>query len=253
MLISGCAAATDTAGAITLPPSDGLFDYQLGGGYDPGEDVTVVTRDSTDEPADGRYSICYVNGFQTQPGAEWPEALILQDANGTPVADPGWPDEYLLDISTPEKRTEAAAQQGAIIERCADSGFQAVEFDNLDSWTRSEGALTEADAVAFATVLVDTAHDQGLAASQKNSAEMTAVGKNDIGFDFVTVEECDLFDECDEFMRAYGEQVFDIEYTDDFRGTFAEVCARAATPARTILRDRDLVTPDNPAYVYEHC
>lgn len=230
-----------------------MFDYQLGGGYEPGDDVTVVTRDSTDEPAEGLYSICYVNGFQTQPDEAWPEALILHEADGTRVADPAWPAEYLLDISTPEKRAEAAAKQSTVIERCAKSGFQAVEFDNLDSWTRSDGALTEADAVAFAVLLVDTTHGEGLAASQKNSAEMTAEGKNDIGFDFVTVEECDLFDECDEFTKAYGDQVFDIEYTDDLRGTFADVCSRVATPARTILRDRDLVTPDSSDYVFEHC
>ena len=92
-----------------LPVAGSGFDYQLGGGYEPAADVAIVARDSTDEPAPDLYNICYVNGFQTQPGegeawlAENPE-LVLHDAAGEPVADPAWPDEYLLDTSTDGKR-----------------------------------------------------------------------------------------------------------------------------------------------------
>lgn len=42
--------------------------------------MTVVVRDSTDMPEPGLYSICYVNGFQTQPGAEWPVELLVDGA-----------------------------------------------------------------------------------------------------------------------------------------------------------------------------
>ena len=37
-------------------------------------------RDRSDDPAEGLYSICYVNGFQTQPGEldTWPDDLVLQ-------------------------------------------------------------------------------------------------------------------------------------------------------------------------------
>ena len=42
--------------------------------------MTVVVRDSTDMPEPGLYSICYVNGFQTQPGAEWTVELLVDGA-----------------------------------------------------------------------------------------------------------------------------------------------------------------------------
>jgi hypothetical protein len=86
-----------------------VFDYQLGGTSDrlPTAaslvDFAVVARDSTDTPLTGAYNICYVNGFQSQPGdaAFWlahPD-LMLRDADGRPVVDPNWPDEYVLDPS----------------------------------------------------------------------------------------------------------------------------------------------------------
>jgi hypothetical protein len=52
---------------------------------------------------------------------------------------------------------------------------------------------------------------------------------------------------------VYGEHVIDIEYTDDLRGEFADVCADPQVPASTILRDRDLTTPDSAEYVFESC
>ncbi|BDZ48040.1 hypothetical protein GCM10025867_02810 [Frondihabitans sucicola] len=256
----GPASSTSTAPAgrvdangVTLPPTTGRFDYQLGGGYTPPEGVTVVTRDSTDAPAEGVYSICYVNGFQTQPGVAWPGSLILHTASGAPLVDPGWPDEHLIDTSTAAKRDQAASRIGTTITECRDKGFKAVEFDNLDSYSRSKAALTLDDAVAFAKLLVARAHADGLAASQKNTAELASRGKNDIGFDFVTTEECDRYSECGSFTKVYGKLVYDIEYTDDLRGSFTTVCGRKATPALTILRDRDLVTPKSKAYVYEAC
>lgn len=268
-VVSGCASAGDTgsggddggAGAdpaaksssISLPPTTGGFDYQLGGGYTPPEGVTVVTRDSTDQPAKGVYSICYVNGFQTQPGETWPSALILHTSSGAPLVDPGWPDEHLLDISTATLREQAGRRIDKVVTACKTKGFEAVEFDNLDSYSRSKGALTLDDAVAFATLLVGHAHAEGLAASQKNTAELADVGHDEIGFDFVTTEECDRYDECGAFTKVYGEHVYDVEYTDDLRGTFGDVCARESTPALTILRDRDLVTPAAKAYVYARC
>ena len=43
------------------------------------------------------------------------------------------------------------------------------------------------------------------------------------------------------------------EYTDDLRGTVDELCLDASTPPLTIMRDRDLVTPDDAEYHYESC
>ena len=64
--------------------------------------MSIVDRDRTDAPAAGYYNVCYVNAFQTQPGESglWPSSVILKNANGTPIQDPGWPGEYILDTRT---------------------------------------------------------------------------------------------------------------------------------------------------------
>lgn len=69
-----------------------------------------MTRDRTAKPEKGLYNICYINGFQAQPGEEdvafWkkqhPE-LILRDAAGKIVVDEDW-NEIILDIRTPDLR-----------------------------------------------------------------------------------------------------------------------------------------------------
>ncbi|HIX00795.1 MAG TPA: endo alpha-1,4 polygalactosaminidase, partial [Candidatus Nesterenkonia stercoripullorum] len=92
----------------------GVFDDQLGGPADRAEQdgesapLDVVVRDATEEPLEGAYSICYVNGFQTQPeDAEFwhdhPDLLLWEGDEA--ATDPGWPDELILDPSTPDQRT----------------------------------------------------------------------------------------------------------------------------------------------------
>lgn len=248
VILAACAAPSTTPF-----PGGARADYQLGGAYDPDPGVAVVVRDSEAEPAGGTYSICYVNGFQTQPGVEWPRDLILLDDDGAPLVDQNWPDENIIDLSTPEKRRAAADRQFESIATCADSGFDAVEFDNLDSYTRSQDAVTLDDAIAFATVLVAETHRLGMAASQKNTTELGDRGRDEIGFDFAVVEECDQFDECGSVTAVYGSKVIDIEYTDALRRPFPDVCADAATPRSTILRDRGLSPSSSAEYVYDHC
>lgn len=248
-LIAGCAAdARDQPEpAIALPPPGAVADYQLGGAYEPAPEVTLIVRDSTESPAEGRYSVCYLNGFQTQPGESPSEGLLLTDG-GDPIADPDWPDEFLIDI-----RTDAALHRAAeAIARCADAGFDAVEFDNLDSFTRSRGLLDADDALAFAARLISAAHEAGLAAGQKNAAELAEHGR-DAGFDFAVAEECDVFEECDAYTDIYGDAVIAIEYTDDLRRPFADICADPDRPATMILRDRGLVPAGDPGYVFDHC
>src|SRR5947207_11288634 len=66
------AAAT---AAVTVPPANAAFDYQIGEPYRPPAGVRVVSRDHDASPAAGLYNICYVNGFQTQTeAAQWWQA-----------------------------------------------------------------------------------------------------------------------------------------------------------------------------------
>lgn len=226
-----------------LPPTGGSFDYQLGGAYD--GDFDIVARDSTAEPAKGAYSICYVNGFQTQPGAEWPEGLLLHDG-GELVVDPEWPDEYVLDTGTNDNRRGILDVVGRSIDRCAASGFDAVEIDNLDVWTRFPGSVSEESTLDLAAMYAERAHDAGMAIAQKNVPDGAESIRNTVGFDFAVAEQCIEFDECAFYTDVYGDAVLDIEYAEEF-------CSASDRPAITILRDRGLTTPPDPSYVYRRC
>ena len=249
--LSGCAPA---AGGVELPPTGATPDYQLGGAYDPAEGVGIVARDRTAEPAEGRYSICYVNGFQTQPGelGAWPEGTVLE-RDGAPVIDENWPDEALLDTSSSRSREAILEVVGPWIDGCADAGFDAVEFDNLDTFTRSAGALSFADNLELAAAFVTRAHAAGLAAGQKNAPEQAAELRERAGFDFAVVEGCSAYDECDAYREVYGDLVIAIEYTDSLPRPFAELCRAEDAPRSLVLRDRALAMPGTEGYAFETC
>lgn len=259
LTLAGCAASptSDTVddSSITLPPSDTGFDYQLGAAYPPPDGAGIVVRDRTANADSGAYSICYLNAFQTQPGeqASWPATVLLREADGTLMVDPNWPDEVLLDISTASQRAVVVEVVTEWIRGCAVDGFEAVEFDNLDTFTRSDGRMTVEDALAVAQPLAAEAHRAGLAVGQKNAAEFAVDLADRAGFDFAIAEECAVFAECSAYTDAYGDAVLAIEYADALPHSFSEVCADPDTPKRTILRDRDLVAPADPAYVFEAC
>lgn len=248
----GCAAASE----VRLPDPAAGFDYQLGGPYAPPPGATTIARDRTAEPAGAGYDICYVNGFQTQPdaskrlAAEHPELLVQH--GGGPLADPGWPDEFLFDTSSAAKRRALSDLVGAWIVGCADAGYDAVEIDNLDSYTRSEGALQRDDNLALAAEYARIAHDSGLAIGQKNTADQSKRLRG-LGYDFAVTESCAEFDECGAYTAVY-DVVLDIEYTDEIgEAGFDDACASADRPPTMILRDHDLTTPGSADYTYRSC
>lgn len=235
-----------------LPPADAGLDYQLGGAYPPPAGVEIVSRDRNDPPAAGLYNICYINGYQAQPDeADWwlsehPD-LVLRDANGDPVIDPDW-DEMLLDISTPKKREALAAIVGEWITTCGADGYDAIEIDNLDTYSRSDGLLTEDQAVDYMSLLSAVAHGGGLAIAQKNSTELVD-RRDEMGTDFVVAEECNRYSECEDYMAGYGGAVLVIEYrAEDF-----DVGCADYPQLSIVLRDLDLVPAGDPGYVYEGC
>ena len=139
LLGSGAGAAS----AYDALPTGTDVDYQLGGAVDRPDSVGIIARDRTESPAEGRYNICYVNGFQTQDNEKkfWlnHRGLLLKD-DGKLVVDESW-GEWLLDVRTPAKRKKLIAIVGRWIDGCASADLQAVEFDNLDSFTRSHKLL----------------------------------------------------------------------------------------------------------------
>lgn len=257
------AAARD----VSLPPANQPFDYQLGGAYTPGSGVGIVVRDRLAPPAPGKYNICYVNAFQTQPAeAKWwlrnhPDLLVRK--NGTYVADPEWRDEYLLDTSTAEKRNALLSVIGPWIDKCARDGFDAIEADNLDSWTRSQSVLSKQTNIAFATRLAERAHAAGLSIAQKNAIDLAPIGRSNIGFDFAVAEECQVWSECDGYIAVYGARVYEIEYADirrDANGNpvkpidvYKAACAARGSRISIIYRDRKLEPAGSSGYEYKAC
>ncbi|AQP47063.1 hypothetical protein BW730_05565 [Tessaracoccus aquimaris] len=249
LLAAGCGAAQEGVQA----PTGARPDYQLGTAYPPADDVEILVRDRTASPVEGLYNVCYVNAFQSQPGEEqgWESAGLLLLDGGVPVVDEEW-DEALLDTSTPDARQAVAEVVGGWIDGCAEDGFAAVEFDNLDSHLRSHGLLTVDDNLALASLLVDRAHRAGLAAGQKNAAELVDRAR-EIGFDFAVAEECQEYDECDAYTEAYGRGVIQVEYADQPESNLAESCAARGGEISVVRRDRDLVAPGEEGYLAQWC
>ncbi len=108
---------------------------------------------------------------RTGGGSDTTRQLLLRNASGKLIEDPGWPGEIILNTSTAADRQALATIENGWLKGCKAKGFKAVEPDNLDSNTRSQGLLTQADDFAFAKLLVDDAHADGLAIAQKNDAE----------------------------------------------------------------------------------
>lgn len=253
------------ATAYEPPPVDAGFDYQIGGDYPLPDGVGIVSRDwFSGEPApDPIYSICYVNAFQTQaeePGTDrpdersnWPRRLVLSRLGD----DPKWGGEYLVDVSTRAKRKRAARWVGQMIEGCAEKGYEAVEYDNLDSWTRFDGTplakrvpFGKREALAFAELLADRAHAADMAVGQKNTVDVSSEQAREVGFDFAIAEECARYDECERYRRVHGDDVIAVEYR---ASDFAGACASIGDRVSVVLRDRNVSRPGSPKYRYDSC
>ncbi len=247
------------------PPANARFDYQIGGDYPLPAGVSVVSRDwfSGRPAADPAYSICYVNAFQTQanePGTDrpdersnWPRRLVLAKLGD----DPHWGGEYLVDIGTGAKRRRAGRWVAQMIHGCAEAGFDAVELDNLDSWTRFNGTplkkkvpFGKRQALAYAKLLAVRAHRLGMAVGQKNTAGIDRAESAKVGFDFAIAEECGRYRECHRYTSVYGSHVIAIEYR---RRDFRRACRSVGARISVVLRDRLVNRPGSKRYVYDSC
>lgn len=237
-LLLGLVAGPSVAATVTLPPVGTDWDYQLGGARPVPAQVGIVERDRRAKPVPGAYNICYVNGFQTQSNEKrfWHRhwSLVLK-RDGKPVVDSGW-GEWLLDIRTTATRSALARIMGRWTAGCAADGFDAVEYDNLDSFSRSHGLVTRADAKAFAALLVKKAHAHHLAVAQKNWAEWDGTS---VGFDFAVAEQCAQYRECGSYVASYGRHVLAVEYGDR---AFHRACRNWADRISVVRRDVDLTT-----------
>ena len=202
------------------------WQWQLQGEIDTSVDVGMYNVDGFETSAStvqdlhdaGRAVVCYLSAGSWE---EW-----RPDARDFPAsvkgADNGWPGERWLDIR--RLRVLGPIMQ-ARLDLCADKGFDAVEFDNVDGYQNRTGfPLTADDQLRYNVYLANQAHRRGL----------SAVLKNDLGqvrdllpyYDVALNEQCFQYDECNRlrpFVSA-GKAVFTVEY----RLELPQFCPQAA-------------------------
>ncbi|WP_405725358.1 endo alpha-1,4 polygalactosaminidase [Streptomyces sp. NBC_01537] len=239
-----------SAATVTPPPKHVRWDYQVGGAYTPPTGVQVVSRSHEDPAAPGVYNICNINAFQAQEDAEgdWDPDLLLRDANGDVVYDEDW-GEAVLDIRTDAKRQRIAAKVNAWIDECAAKGYEAVEPDNYDTFTRFPKYLAAGQAKALMKLLSVHAHEKGLAIAQKNTLELVP-DRASVGLDFAVVEECGEWNECGEFAKAFDNNVLVVEYTA--KG-LSDVCSGWSSTLSIVRRDQLIVSKGTSGYLRQTC
>ena len=110
-------------------------------------------------------------------------------------------DENNQEPASAENRESILSIIGPAIDGCARSGFEAVEIDNLDTWTRFD-RINPKGAQALAPTKIKHTNRKGLAIGQKNAAEIAATAHDDWGFDFAITEECGVFEEYGSYAAA---------------------------------------------------
>ena len=196
------------------PDLSTTWQWQLQGEIDTSVDVQMFDVDGFETSAAtvqelhdaGRAVVCYLSAGSWE---EW-----RPDAKAFPAsvrgASNGWPGERWLDIR--RLRVLGPIMQ-ARLDICADKGFDAVEFDNVDGYQNRTGfPLTAADQLRYNVYLANQAHRRN----------MSAVLKNDLGqirdllpyFDVALNEQCFQYDECARLRPfvAAGKAVFTVEY-----------------------------------------
>ena len=130
-----------------------------------------------------------------------------------------------------------------MIDGCAEKGYEAVEYDNLDSWTRFDGTplarkvpFGKRDALAFAKLLAKRAHARRPGGRPEEHRRRHPGGRREkVGFDFAIAEECARYGECGRYRRVHGDEVIVIEYR---RKDFNRAC--------DTVGDRDLGRATRP-------
>jgi endo-alpha-1,4-polygalactosaminidase (GH114 family) len=207
---SGRFAATGGIDLRLCVPSGGgkcvrprIFDIDL---YGPGGTVPNSRAVAAIRHA-GEYAICYVDAGTWEswrPDARRFPRSVLGRPNG-------WPGERWLDI---RRLRVLIPIMAARVARCAQAGFQAVEFDNVDGYSNHTGfPLTFADQIRYNEALARLAHRAGLAVGLKNDYGQVRVLWR--WFDFAIDEQCVQYGECHRLrpFLAAGKPVFDVEYS----------------------------------------
>jgi hypothetical protein len=231
-------SATPYTGGAAVSPS--VFDIDL---YVDqavsGNNSTLNTAAIAAIHAAGKKAICYVSAGSWEnwrPDANQFPASVLGNKNG-------WAGEKWLDI---RQTSVLLPIMEARVQKCAQAGFDGVEWDNVDGYTNRTGfPLTAADQLTYNASLANLAHTYGLTVALKNDVEQVS----DLApyFDYAVNEQCQQYSECSGYTANFinaGKAVFQVEY----KLHLVKFCPQANTENRNaILKDFDLFdTPYTP-------
>lgn len=222
---------------IWRPALNTSYQIQFTGALDTSVAAQLFEFDAFDTPAStvatvrakGAHAACYLNAGAWEdwrPDAgDFPSWVL-----GNGYDD--WPGERWIDI---RQLPTLAPIFHARMELCRTKGFEAVEFDNVDSYTHPTGfPLTAEHQLIFNIFLADLAHQHGLSAGLKNNLEQVPILS--WFYDWALNEECFEYGECHlltPFIQQ-GKAVFIIEYTTPT----SVFCPQAAALNMNAIRKR---------------
>jgi hypothetical protein len=173
-----------------------------------GDDDTVDTAAVDAIHQAGGRAVCYVDAGTWE---RWrPDADSFPDS--VKGKKNGWPGERWLDIRRADVLLPLMEARVAL---CAQGGFDAVEFDNVDGAFNKTGfPLKPDDQLAYNAALANIAHAHALSVGLKNDVDAGQVEALLPYFDFSVDEQCFQYRECSVlqvFVEA-GKPVFNVEY-----------------------------------------
>jgi endo-alpha-1,4-polygalactosaminidase (GH114 family) len=242
---SNAATGGIDVGICNVPATGGpcvrpqVFDIDLyEDGRISGNDHTVNTAAVSAIHRRGGHAVCYVSAGTAERFRPDYRKYVRFDRRighrllGRPFSD-RFSNEYWVNINNGRGQRDFVLRRvAARTRKCADAGFDAVEYDVLDAYAQGRrvtgwriGARTQ---LRFDRALARIAHRDGLSAGLKN--DLGQVPKLEPRFDFAINEQCFQYHECRNnpspgyraFTRA-GKAVFQVEY----RIPTSRFCARA--------------------------
>ena len=259
--------------AAPAPPPDARWQYQLEGRVDPdvcsaplagGACVRPTVFDIDLYAPDGRtlngaavaaiharggYAICYVNaGTAELFRPDWPRYRRWhlrhgRSLLGRPFSE-RFPDERWLNIEGDRGQRDFVLRMVDVrSRRCAQAGFDAVEYDVVNAWEEGRAVtgwrISARTQLRFNRALARIAHRHGLAAGLKN--DLPQARALEPSFEFAVSESCFRYRECrplEHFARR-GKPVFVVEY-GPARGRFCPQASRRGYQAIGKARDLSL-------------
>ncbi|UBU19134.1 endo alpha-1,4 polygalactosaminidase [Nonomuraea gerenzanensis] len=187
-----------------------------------GNNTTINTAAVKAIHARGAKAVCYVDAGSIEDYrpdykqfADWHKAHG-DSLLGKPFSE-DFPNERWANINNDQgQRDFLLKMMAARVDKCAQAGFDGVEFDVVNAHEEGKAVtgwtVSAATQLAYNRALAAMAHAKGLSVALKNDLSQAAELVS--SFDYAVNEECFQYDECAElnvFVKA-GKPVFQVEY-----------------------------------------